>query len=123
MTASDIEKARTHQHWLVRLACLALCDIDSQSVLSDTATNGDGGALWIDRLVKASSDSPIRAVNLNPDQLSMLQTVLGRQEGKHLIGMRLLEALAPHHLHGAFVVDEQRSVEIRETDFEIASEG
>lgn len=119
ITTSDIEKAGTHQHWIVRLACLALCDIDPQSVLSDT-TNGDGGKLWIDRLAMMIRR---RAVNLNPDQLSMLQTVLEKQKGKHLVGMRLLEALARHHLRHTIEVDEQMTVEIGETDIEIAIEG
>ncbi len=126
ITTSDIEKARTHQHWLVRLACLALCDIDPQSVFSDTSTNGDGGELWIDRLGTVASMIRRRAVSFNPDQLSTLQSAFGgetNQKDGYWVGIRLLEALARHHLRHTIEVDEQMTVEIGETDIEIAIEG
>lgn len=122
---SDDSEARTHQHWLVRLACLALYDVAPQFAFADMPTGGDGGGRWIERLAPAVLDAVVyrqRAVRLNPDQLGALQAALkvgrDRRDGRWAWG-RLLEALARHHLRHTIEVDERMTVEIGETAIEV----
>lgn len=125
ITAGDIEKVRTHRHWLVRLACLALCEITPQFVFSETPTGRDSGRIWFERLAPAVLDGALyrrRAVSFSADQLDALQAALtqggDRKNGRWACG-RLIEALARHRLRGAIAVDEQMTVEITETAIEV----
>lgn len=125
IATGDIEKVRTHRHWLVRLACLALCEIAPQFVFSDTPTGRDSVRIWFERLAPAVLDRSLyrrRAVSLDQDQLGALQSALAqgedRKSGRWACG-RLIEALARHRLGRAIAVDEQMTVEITETAIEI----
>lgn len=123
--ADDIEAARTHQHWLVRLACLALCDLAPQFAFSAIPAESDGGEMWIARLAPAILDATVyrrRAVSLNPDQLVALQVALTREKTNRHGGWawgRLLEPLARYCLRDAIIVVEQRTVEVGDTEVEI----
>ncbi|MDD5558363.1 HEAT repeat domain-containing protein [Candidatus Methylomirabilis sp.] len=121
----DIEKVRTHRHWLVRLAGLALCEIATQFVFSETPSGRGGGRIWIERLAPAVLDRALyrrRAVSLSADQLDALQAALApggdRKNGRWAYG-RLIEALARHRLQQTVAVDAQMTVEILEPAIEI----
>lgn len=124
-TAVDVESARTHRHWPVRLACLALCEMAPQFAFSEQPIGGEGGGMWIDRLAPALLDAATyqrRAVNLNPTQLEALQSVVnkpGNPGDSRLICGQLLEVMARHHLRHTILVDEGLTVEISETAIEI----
>ena len=124
-TAQDVETARTHSHWPVRLACLALCEVAPQFAFSETPTGGEGGGLWVDRLAPAALDASVyrrRAVALNPDQLAALQAALpsakGNPSARAACG-RAIETLARHHLRHTIEVDETMTVQISETAIEV----
>ncbi len=124
-TAADVETARTHVHWPVRLACLALCELAPQFAFAERPTGGEGGGMWVDRLAPALLDAAVyrrRAVALGPDRLDALQAALGRGgrvESPRLACGRIVEALARHHLRHTIEVDEKMSVEISETAIEV----
>lgn len=124
-TAEDLEAARTHPHWLVRLACLALCDLAPQFAFSAIPAESDGGEMWIARLAPAILDATLyrrRAVRLNLDELAGLQAALSRnntQRNERWACGRLLEAMARHHLRDTIEVDEHVTVEIADTEIEI----
>ena len=140
-TSKDIRRARTHAHWLVRIAWLALCEIAPQFAVSDAPTGGKGGGMWIKRLAPSVLDAAIyrrRAMSLNPDQLAALQLALaggrdgappskkrrakGQRKGaasRRSACGRVLEVLARYHLRHTIEVDETMTVEISETTIEI----
>jgi hypothetical protein len=125
IAAGDIDKALTHRHWLVRLACLALCRIAPLFAFPETPTGRGGGMVWIERLAPAVFDEVLyrrRAVSLHADQLGALQAALtpgaDRKNGRWACG-RLLEALVRHHLQHTVAVDESMTVEIAETVMEV----
>jgi hypothetical protein len=79
ITPADIEAARKHPNWLVRIASLVLCDISPEFAFSDAPLKREGGELWIDELAPAILDSVqyrSYSADLNPDQLEKLQNVL-----------------------------------------------
>lgn len=125
MAAGDIEKVRTHRHWLVRLAGLALCDISPQFVFFDMPTGRGGGRIWFERLAPTILDAAVyrrRAISLNADQLGELQAALARggdpKNGRLACG-HLIEAMARHRLQQTIAVDTQMTVEIVEPAIEI----
>ena len=125
IATGDIEKVRTHRHWMVRLACLALCEIAPQLAFSETPIGRDSGKIWIEHLAPAVLDGALyrrRAVSLNADQLDALQAALaqgGDRKNRRWACGRLIEALARHHLQRTIAVDEQMTVEIVETAIEV----
>jgi len=124
-TPGDVETARSHVHWLVRLACLALCELAPQFAFAEQPTGGEGGGMWVDQLAPALLDAAVyrrRAVALRPEQLDALQAALGksgRAESQRLACGRLVEVLARHHLRHTIEVDERMSVEVSETAIEV----
>ena len=78
---SDIESARSHPNWLVRIASLVLCDIAPEFVFSDAPVKREGGELWIDELAPAILDaSQYRSYSfdLNHEKLVVLQNLLAK---------------------------------------------
>ncbi len=125
IATGDIEKARTHRHWLMHLACLALCEITPLFALSETPTGRGGETVWIERLAPAAIDGALyrrRAVSLNGDQLGAFQAALAQREdqksGRWACG-RFIEIMARHRLQHTIAVDEQMTAEIADTVVEV----
>ncbi len=124
-TPEDVEAARTHRHWLVRLACLALCDIAPQLAFSDAPVRRDGGEMWIEQLAPSLLDAAVwrqRASDLSPEQAAALgDAVAGASEPQsaRLAVGRMMRALGAFHLRHVIEVEEQMVVHIDETDIEI----
>lgn len=129
VTPDDIEIARTHRHWPVRVGCLALCEIAPEFAFSDTPTGGEGGGMWIDMLAPPllyAATLERRALNLNPEQVDALQSALTSADDadrQRAACGRVLCALGAHHLRHTIEVDDEMIVNIQETDIEIEIEG
>lgn len=125
VTPADIETARTHKHWPVRLACLALCEIAPEFAFSDAPVGGEGGGMWIDQLAPPILDAVVyrrRGIALNLDQVESLQTVLagkGAKNKQRAACGRILCALGAYHLRHTIEIDEEMVVRVSETEIEI----
>jgi len=124
-TQEDIETARTHKHWPVRLGCLALCDIAPEFLFSKAPIVGEGGGLWIEQLSPALHDGALRrqrARDLTLDQLEAISDALNRigdgQPARAACG-RVLYALGTHRLRDTIEIDDEMIIRIDETDIEI----
>ena len=125
LTADDIEVARTHKHWLVRVGCLALCEIAPQFAFSQTPVGGEGGGMWVDMLAPSLLHSAVldqRALRLNPEQVEALQSALASvhdADPQRATCGRVLCGLGAYHLRHTIEVDDEMIVSIEEKDIEI----
>lgn len=125
LSADDIEMARTHRHWPVRVGCLALCEIAPEFAFSDTPTGAEGGGMWIEMLAPPllySAAIECRALHLTPEQVEGLGVALASVDDvdtQRAACGRVLRALGAHHLRHTIEVDDEMIVNIEETDIEI----
>ena len=117
--------AQTHRHWLVRLASLALCELEPGLLLAvwpeDEAANAFWVAHWAPRVV-AGRLARQRAIALGHEQVENLSAELagGSDKAPALAALaRILCALASHHLRHDIELDDEMYVAIDETDIEV----
>jgi len=121
----DIEAARTHPHWLVRLGYLALLPSAPELVLHERPVGGEGGGMWVEQLAPYLMEGALRdsrALNLTLDQLERLQATLaatGSTDSTRTALARILCALGAHHLRHTIEIDDEIIVTIDEVDIEI----
>jgi len=119
-----MQQANSHRHWLVRLASMALCEIDPTQVFWQLPVKGDGGEIWLQKMAPLASEwrlQQARAIAITPDQLDALKQgaeQLSDSDQRKAWG-HLLYVLAPARL--ALDIDEfvSRTVEIEATAIEI----
>jgi len=125
LAPADVEAAQTHRHWLVRLASLALCELEPGLLLAvwpeDEAANAFWVAHWAPRVV-AGRLARQRAIALGHEQVENLSAELagGSDKAPALAALaRILCALASHHLRHDIELDDEMYVAIDETDIEV----
>lgn len=116
----DIEAARTHAHWPVRLACLALCEVAPEFAFSDAPVAGDGGGLWLEQLAPSVLHSSLygrKAVRLSLEQVEGLDAALraAKDSPRKACG-RLLAALGAHMFDSEIGAPGEMAVRISDTE-------
>ncbi len=125
LTPGDAQGAASHQHWLVRLACLALAKNVPGLGLPPRSPGNDGGSLWLEKLVPHLTHQAIhghRAMNINPNGLEALQAALAAdttQKGEMRPWGVLLEAMVRYRLRYEIGVDDDMYIEVGETEVDI----
>jgi hypothetical protein len=101
-STEDTEAARTHRHWLVRLAALALCELAPQLLAAEAPSTGGGGELWLKPLAPTILDASLyrrHALKVMPDGIEALQKALSKvksADSQRIAWLHFLEALARH---------------------------
>ena len=119
-SADDIEAARTHAHWPLRLACLALYEVAPEFALSDAPVAGEGGGLWVQQLAPSLLHSSLfghKAVGLSLEQVEALDAALGaaKDSPRKACG-RLLAALGAHMFDAEIGTPGEMVVRISDTE-------
>jgi hypothetical protein len=124
LDADTLAQAARSEHWLVRLAALALDSTppSTPDTRPSTAVN-DGGKEWFDRLaplLDAQALWGLKPCQVTRDGLEALQEGLSRMKDRRAAGgLNLLEAVVAHYTAHDIEIEAGARVVISEDSFEI----
>jgi len=124
LDADTLAQAARSEHWLVRLAALALgATHPSTSDTRPSTPINDGGKEWFDRLAvfwDAHAVWGLKPCQVTRDGLEALQEGLGRMKDRRAAGgLNLLEAVVAHYTAHDIEIEAGARVVISEDSFEI----